>query len=132
MKNYLRNKSFIPKKYVKNAENKEEQGNRRGIIWLVIINLFMVPITVRWIIDNKKDEEIPMLIEEGIAKDSIIGWLNEIDQDIEELIVMDNRGIMIIKDINKIYSLENNEDININNIIQNEKGEYILEVTREN
>lgn len=131
MKNYLRNKNFIPKKYVKNAENKKEQGNRRGIIWLVIMNLFMIPITIRWTIDNKKDEEIPMLIEEGIDKHSVIGWLNEIDQYIEELIVMDNRGVMIIKDINKIYSLENNEDIDINNIIQNEKGEYILEVTKE-
>lgn len=133
MKNYLRNKNFIPKKYVKNSNNKKDNGNKRGFIYLVIINLFIMPITIDTLTKREVGNEVEILEikEEGISREVIIGWINEVDKDIEELVVENNIGIMTVKDINKIYSLENKGDILIDNISQNKSGDYILEVTKE-
>lgn len=133
MKNYLRNKNFIPKKYVKNSNNKKDNGNKRGVIYLVIINLFIMPITIDTLTKREVGNEVEILEikEEGISREVIIGWINEVDKDIEELVVENNIGIMTVKDINKIYSLENKGDILIDNISQNKSGDYILEVTKE-
>lgn len=133
MKNYLKNKNFIPKKYLKNAYSEKDKGNKRGVIYLVIINLFIMPVTVEALLKREtiKVNEVPVFREEGVSRDSIIGWINEIDKEIEELVIIDNSAVMTVKDISKIYSLEDKEDISINNITQNEKGYYILEVTKE-
>lgn len=132
MKNYLKNKNFIPKKYVENSKNEKDKGKKRGVIYLVIINLFMVPITLQYAFKKEevKEVEIQEIREEGISKDIISEWIKEVDKDIEALTVEGDKGIMTIKDINKIYSLENKEDISINNISQNENGYYILDVTK--
>ena len=132
MKNYLKNKNFIPRNYVENSENIKNKGNRRGVIYLIIINIFILPVTIERVFEKEKPKEIEIAkpIEQEVSKESIIKWINEIDKDVEELTVKNNSGTMMIKSIEKLYSLEEKESISIDNITQNEKKYYILEITR--
>ncbi|MBB6621802.1 hypothetical protein [Clostridium gasigenes] len=132
MKNYLKNKNFIPRNYVENSENIKNKGNRKGVIYLIIINLFIIPVTIERVFEKEKPKEIEVAkpIEQEVSKESIIKWINEIDKDVEELTVKNNSGTMMIKSIEKLYSLEEKESMSIDNITQNEKKYYILGITR--
>ncbi|MBU3106601.1 hypothetical protein KPL39_01850 [Clostridium gasigenes] len=132
MKNYLKNKNFIPRNYVENSENIKNKGNRKGVIYLIIINLFILPVTIERVFEKEKPKEIEVAkpIEQEVSKESIIKWINEIDKDVEELTVKNNSGTMMIKSIEKLYSLEEKESMSIDNITQNEKKYYILGITR--
>ncbi|SDO85169.1 hypothetical protein [Clostridium gasigenes] len=132
MKNYLKNKNFIPRNYVENSENIKNKGNRKGVIYLIIINLFIIPVTIERVFEKEKPKEIEVAkpIEQEVSKESIIKWINEIDKDVEELTVKNNSGTMMIKSIEKLYSLEERESMAIDNITQNEKKYYILGITR--
>ena len=132
MKNYLKNKNFIPRNYVENSENIKNKGNRKGVIYLIIINLFVIPVTIERVFEKEKPKEIEVdkPIEQEVSKESIIKWINEIDKDVEELTVKNNSGTMMIKSIEKLYSLEEKESMSIDNITQNEKKYYILGITR--
>lgn len=134
MSNYLKNKNFIPRSYVKRVEKIKNKGNKRGVIYLVIINLTLLPLTIEIISkkENIVEEENPRIIEEEILTKSIISWINEVDKDVRELLVNDNKGTITVNSIDKLYLLEEKDNISINNIIENEKGDYILEIERNN
>lgn len=133
MKKYLKNKNFTPKNYVKSFNNRKSEGSKRGIIYLIIINLFIFPITIEAIFKTEKSEvvEINKSTDEGISIDSIVKWVNKVDKDVELLNVEDNKGIIEVKSIEKVYSLEEEDNIVISSIIEDEKGNYILEVKEE-
>ena len=117
---------------LKIQNNIKNKGNRKGVIYLIIINIFILPVTIERVFEKEKPKEIEVAkpIEQEISKESIIKWINEIDKDVEELTVKNNSGIMMIKSIEKLYSLEEKESISIDNITQNEKKYYILGITR--
>lgn len=134
MKNYLKNKNFIPRSYVNSIENNNTKGNKRGLIYLIIINLLILPITISEIFQNEKDleSEIVVNVEEEVNIELIINWINEIDKDVLDLRVTDSDASMTVKSLEKIYSLEDESSIVINNVSKNEKGYYILGITRNN
>lgn len=133
MKSYLRNKNFIPKSYIENIENSKNKGNTRGLIYLIIINLLIMPITAEGILKREKEIK-PEIIEpiEQVHIESLVNWINEIDKDVIELTVKNSNGTMMVNTPEKIYSLEEKGVISIDNISKNEKGYYILEITRNN
>ena len=134
MKNYLKNKNFIPRSYVNSIKNNNTKGNKRGLIYLIIINLLILPITISGVFKNEKDLEsqIVVNVEEEVNIELVINWINEIDKDVLDLKVTDSDALMTVKSLEKIYSLEDESSIVINNVIKNEKGYYILEIMRNN
>ena len=134
MKNYLKNKNFIPRSYVNSIKNNNTKGNKRGLIYLIIINLLILPITISGVFKNEKDleSEIVVNVEEEVNIELVINWINEIDKDVLDLKVTDSDALMTVKSLEKIYSLEDESSIVINNVIKNEKGYYILEIMRNN
>lgn len=134
MNNYLKNKNFIPKSYVNKSEKIKNKGNTRGLIYLVIINLILLPITIEIIFKKDKviEEEIVEIVEIVTEIESIITWLDEYDKNVKEINIKDNKGSITTTSVEKIYYLEEKDNISINNIIQNEKGDYILEIERNN
>jgi len=133
MKSYLKNKNFIPKSYIENTENSKNKGNTRGLIYLIIINLLIFPIIVERILESEKEIK-PEIIEpiEEVYIESLVNWINEIDKEVIELTVKNSNGTMMVNTPEKIYSLEEKGVISIDNISKNEKGYYILEITRNN
>lgn len=133
MKKYLKNKNFIPRDYVDKNINSKNKGNRRGIIYLVIINLIIFPIVVEQLFEKEEIIEIEKTIPiEEIHKDVIINWINEIDKEVISIKVENNNATMIVKSEQKIYDLEEKGVLSINNITKNEKGYYILDIMRKN
>ena len=134
MKNYLKNKNFIPRSYVNSIKNNNTKGNKRGLIYLIIINLLILPITISGVFKNEKDLESKIIVnvEEEVNIELVINWINEIDKDVLDLKVTDSDASMTVKSLEKIYSLEDESSIVINNVIKNEKGYYILEIMRNN
>lgn len=134
MKNYLKNKNFIPRSYVNSIENNNTKGNKRGLIYLIIINLLILPITISGVFKNENDLESESVVnvEEEVNIELIINWINEIDKDVLDLRVTDSDASMTVKSLEKIYSLEDESSIVINNVSKNEKGYYILGITRNN
>lgn len=133
MKKYLKNKNFIPRDYVDKNINSKNKGNRRGIIYLVIINLITFPIVIEEVFEKEKIIEIEKTIPiEEIHKDVIINWINEIDKDVISIKVENNTATMIVEAKEKIYDLEEKGLLSINNITKNEKGYYILDIMRKN
>ena len=133
MKSYLKNKNFIPKSYIENIENSKNKGNTRGLIYLIIINLLILPIIAEGILESEKEIK-PEIIEaiEEVHIESLVNWINEIDKEVIELTVENSNGTMMVNTPEKIYSLEEKGGIAIDNISKNEKGYYILEITRNN
>lgn len=134
MKNYLKNKNFIPRSYVNSIEKDKTKGNKRGLIYLIIINLLILPITMSGVFKNENDleSEIVVNVEEEVNIELIINWINKIDKDVLELRVTDSDASMTVKSLEKIYSLEDENSIVINNVSKNEKGYYILGITENN
>lgn len=133
MKKYLKNKNFIPRDYVDKNINSKNKGNRRGMIYLVIINLIIFPIVVEQVFEKEEIIEIEKTIPiEEIHKDVIINWINEIDKEVISIKVENNTATMIVKSEQKIYDLEEKGVLSINNITKNEKGYYILDIMRKN
>ena len=133
MKIYLKNKNFIPRNYVNNIKSNKSEGDKRGLIYLVLINLLMLPISIEGLFEKEKPIEIekPIIVEE-VHVESIINWINEIDKEVISITVENNNAIMLTNSKEKIYSMEEKGNISINNISKNEKGYYILEITRKN
>ena len=130
MKSYLRNKNFIPRKYVKNQDFKKNKGNKRGIIYLILINIIIFPISIDKIFKKEKIKAVEIVkpVGNNVEIESIIKWINEIDSEIVNLEIKNNSGVMVVKSIEKIYSLEEKGD-NINrSISKNESGYYRVEV----
>jgi hypothetical protein len=134
MKEYIKNKNFIPEKfYNKILLNKDKKENMILLLFL-ILNLFLLPITAQDISGIKEESNLSKdndIKQNKINLDNINIWMESIDKDnnIEEAYINNNIGEIVVGDLNKIDELSSNNSIKIENINLNDNKKYKLGVS---
>lgn len=129
MKKYIKNKNFLPNSL---KHNKEKNIYIKYFILIVtIINLFLIPLNMEIIYDEKNKEEVIPVYEE--IKEEV--YYSEIKEAIEILYedfiqgnITNNKGQIITDRLEIIYKLEEEEKIIIKSIRKEENLGYVLEV----
>lgn len=138
MKKYLRNKNFIPNEFIERLDLNENKKNNQLISILILLNIIIIPTSVNKILQNKEYEEVynnnnnnlesNLNIEEGIKKENIEEWINNITPNILYMNIQNNNGSIKVKNKEEVFKIEENDKIKINSIIKNEENYFTLEV----
>ncbi|GAB6170335.1 hypothetical protein JCM1393_27950 [Clostridium carnis] len=130
MKKYLKNNNFIPNGFIEKNNLKIKNSNRKAIIYLILLNIAILPLTLdKFTYIYKKEEEVTeeiIEIQRGIYIQDIVFWFGLIDKDVIELNILDGIGEIKVNSKEKIYTLEENYKLSIKSITQNNEGNFIL------
>lgn len=135
MKRYMKNKGFIPEKFYDKKQirvNKKEKG---VLLLLLILNLFLLPNTIKNIeqikkttLGNKTNIEEKSL--SSVQFDNINIWIEDIiNDDVEEAYINKNKGEIIISSLDNIDILSRNKYITISDLNLKNDGKYKLGVS---
>lgn len=133
MKQYMKNKNFIPEKVYKEIELSQSKREIGILVMFLIINLLMLPTTASRISANRENEEQVLKVDNKrknpvYFKDINI-WLNNIfDDRIEEIHVTNGKGEIVVKNFDKINELSINPLIKIVDINSVSEDKYKLGV----
>ncbi|AGF56495.1 hypothetical protein B0P06_005236 [Clostridium saccharoperbutylacetonicum] len=133
MKQYMKNKNFIPEKVYKEIQLSQSKREIGILVMFLIINLLMLPTTASRISVNRENEEQVLKVDNKrknpvYFKDINI-WLNNIfDDRIEEIHVTNGKGEIVVKNFDKINELSINPLIKIVDINSVSEDKYKLGV----
>ncbi|AQR95164.1 hypothetical protein [Clostridium saccharoperbutylacetonicum] len=133
MKQYMKNKNFIPEKVYKEIQLSQSKREIGILVMFLIINLLMLPTTASRISANRENEEQVLKVDNKrknpvYFKDINI-WLNNIfDERIEEIHVTNGKGEIVVKNFDKINELSINPLIKIVDINSVSEDKYKLGV----
>lgn len=135
MRKYMKNKDFIPEKFYNKIElNKNKIENRLFTLFL-IVNLLIIPITTKTIGEVKEktivnESNIYDSKHNNINSNDINIWIESIiKNDIEEAYITNDKGEVIVKDLEKLEELSSNSSIDISDVNLNNNGKYKLGVS---
>lgn len=134
MKRYMKNKDFIPEKFNKKIELNEYKNYNKILTLFLIINLFLMPKTIKSIEEVKKE---PIISKESVSNkqnkfnlSNINIWIKSImKDDIEEAYIVNNNGEITVNDLEKIDELSLNTLIEITEVNLNDNEKYKLGVS---
>jgi hypothetical protein len=133
MKQYMKNKNFIPEKVYKEIELSQSKREIGILVMFLMINLLLLPTTASRISANRENEEQVLKVDNKrknpvYFKDINI-WLNNIfDDRIEEIHVTNGKGEIVVKNFDKINELSINPLIKIVDINSISEDKYKLGV----
>lgn len=133
MKMYIKNKKFIPRDFIEKANNKSQENNNKLIMILLIINIFIIPSSIERLkntFDNTKTAPVVKTINENkdINKEKIKKVLNIINDNINNIKIQNNSGIIEFNSIEEVYKLEEENIININSLRFSTQNSFDAEV----
>ncbi|WP_160688821.1 hypothetical protein [Clostridium sp. C2-6-12] len=135
MKKYMKNKNFIPEKFYEKKQVKKNRRETEILLVILIVNLFLLPITVKSNEQAKKATSINKInVEEkqlGMDEfENINIWIeNIINDDVEEAYIDKNKGEIIINSIDNIDKLSSKKSLTINDVNLIDDGQYKLGVS---
>lgn len=134
MGNYLENKNFIPRKYIKSQNLKKNKGSKRGIVTLVIINLLILPFSLDALTEKKEVlvNDSPKVVESGFSIECIQKWIDQVDEEVLSMCIRNNSGTIAVNSMQKVYKLEESSGAIINSIESSDAKIYNLQITRNN
>lgn len=130
---YIKNKNFIPRDFVEKSNNKSQENNNRLIIILLIINIFIIPSSITRLkntFDNTKTAPVVKTINENkdINKEKIKKALKLINDNINNIKIQNNSGVIEFNSIEEVYKLEEENIINIDSLKFNAQNSFDAEV----
>ncbi|MBX7408103.1 hypothetical protein [Clostridium chauvoei] len=129
MKGFIKNKDFIPKNFSKKREEKLTKEHNKGILLLILINIFILPMTISSIFLKEEPEIIEEKSEiEEISSENIKTFIDEIDDNLLSIKIKDGIGEILVKGKEKIFSLEENRNILIDNTKKLEDNKFLLSI----
>lgn len=133
MKMYIKNKKFIPRDFIEKVNSKSQENNNKLIVILLIINIFIIPSSIerlKSIFDNTKTAPVIKTINgnKDINKEKIKKVLNIINDNINNIKIQNNSGMIEFNSIEEVYKLEEENIININSLRFNTQNSFDAEV----
>ncbi len=131
MKN-VKNHSFIPISFIEKLETTSYEKNNKLILFLLILNLFIVPSSFKKISNIfKSNEDIPVIsINEAYKdtnKENLSFLLSTINNEIKNIRIENNRGFIEVNSIEEIYNMESEGKLKIKSVVMEEES-FIIEV----
>ena len=132
MKKHVKNHNFIPSSFIERLETTSYEKNNKLILFLLILNLFIVPNSFNKISNIfKSNEDIPVIsINEtykDINKENLSFLLNTINNTIKNIRIENNRGFIEVNSIEEIYNMESEGKLKIKSVVMEEES-FIIEV----
>ncbi|MGL5149947.1 MAG: hypothetical protein ACRC7N_05145 [Clostridium sp.] len=127
--NYRRFRGYVPSNVVDEMEVKTKNGDKRGIIGLVLISIFLIPQAFDGIF-RKEIEEVAVHKDENIdLKKKLIDDLSfgEISTSFE---ASDKKIKLEVEGYSSIKNIEKKDGINITTIKNNGNNKFIIEMSR--
>lgn len=133
MKIYVKNKNFIPSDFINSIYIKSNKNNSRLIMFLLIINVFILPTSVSNIKNSIKSKEVIVVAninneDVDVNKEKIIRVISIINNDISSVEIKNNFGTMEFNSIEEVFKIEKEEKIKINVLKINSKTSVSAEV----
>lgn len=133
MKIYVKNKNFIPAEFIDSVYIKSNKNNSRLIMFLLIINIFIIPTSISNIKNSIKSKEVIVVAninneDVDVNKEKIIRVISMINNDISSVEIQNNFGTMEFNSIEEIFKIEKEEKIKINVLKINSKTSVSAEV----
>ncbi|MDV4152177.1 hypothetical protein R0131_15220 [Clostridium sp. AL.422] len=122
MKKYVRNHSFIPVSFIEKIETTSYEKNNKLILFLLILNLFIIPNSLKKMPSIfKNNEEIPVVsvryAYEDTNKKNLALLFNTInDNHIKSMRIDNNRGIIEVNSIEDLYNMEDENKFKIKSV----------------
>lgn len=135
MKKYMKNKGFIPEKFYDKKQISENNKEKGMLLLFLVLNLFLLPTSIKNIEQTKKDAVINKTnIEEkslsNVELDNIKIWIENIMNDnVEEAYIDKNKGEIIISNLENLDKLSGNKIITISDVNLKNDGKYKLGVS---
>lgn len=131
MKNYRKYTNFIPESYIKSIQGKNNNNDIKVIRLLLLIAVMLIPTSVNKLVDSRIDRKQELIVEdkkEELDKTDLLQkWIDLKGFEYSDIQITDKNGIIKLKGIKDIKSIEDNREIKINTVKQ-ENSEYIVEV----
>lgn len=131
MKNYRKYTNFIPESYIKSIQGKNNNNDIKVIRLLLLIAVMLIPTSVNKLVDSRIDRKQELIVEdkkEELDKTDLLQkWIDLKGFEYSDIQITDKNGIIKLKGIKDIKSIEENREIKINTVKQ-ENSEYIVEV----
>lgn len=132
MKKHVKNHRFIPISFIEKLETTSYENNNKLILFLLILNLFIVPNSFNKISNIfKSNEDIPVIsINEDYKdtnKENLSFLLSTINNEIKNIRIENNRGFIEVNSIEEIYNMESEGKLKIKSVVM-EEDSFIIEV----
>lgn len=131
MKNYRKYTNFIPESYIKSIQGKNNNNDIKVIRLLLLIAVMLIPTSVNKLANSRIDRKQELIVEdkkEELDKTDLLQkWIDLKGFEYSDIQIADKNGIIKLKGIKDIKSIEDNREIKINTVKQ-ENSEYIVEV----
>ncbi|MDO5516899.1 MAG: hypothetical protein Q4F66_05045 [Clostridium sp.] len=135
MKNYSRNKGFIPESFIEKTENGNQNIEKKILMVFLCINLMYIPFNINLINkkDNKKVEKIneqSYSEKEGLDYENIYSMMQVLlSDDVKECNVSSEGGSLIVDSIDKAESISNKNIINADDMYLKDDGTFEVRVS---
>ena len=134
MKREFGNKDFLPYRLIKVKENKLNKGNKLWAALLLIVSLFLLPMSIERIVQKEEVIKESPVVEEQKAtysKDSIVYWV-ELLNGVDEGSVQNFEGTFILGGKKEMDGFVMNKSIIINSVESIEEGKFKMVAIRAN
>lgn len=135
MKKYIKNKDFIPEKFYDKKQSIKNKREKGILMLLIVLNLFLLPITTKNIEQNKKTSVLNKanIEDKSLNNDEFKNvniWIeNILNNDVEEAHIDKSKGEIIISSLESIDKLSCNKFIMISDMNLKNDGKYKLGVS---
>ena len=128
MKRCLVNKDFIPSSFIESQIKNGNKGDRRGLILLMVVALSLLPFSFSNLFSKEKKEAV---IKEDLSRQyrSLNKWLDFMDENLEGEFSKE-RGTIIIEGQEKLSTLLEKENINIDTMEELGENKYRLQINQ--
>lgn len=122
MKEYIKNKNFIPYYIYKQSKQNNSKVEIRIIIMFMLVNVLLLSLNIK---ENKKIKisQNDTLHKSSVEQVNTINYLNIIknceillDDDISSVTIDNGEGNIVIDNLDKIKEIEQNKEINLKGI----------------
>ena len=124
MKKYVRNKNFIPTRFIDKLDRTSNEKNNKLILLLLIVNIFILPSSISKIASELKSNEAISVaninntyndIYINSNNDNLVLILNSIDN-IKKIKMENNRGFIEVFSIEEVYKIDEKKDFKIKSV----------------
>jgi hypothetical protein len=128
MKRYLANKDFIPSSFIESKRKNENKGDRRGLMFLTIIALILLPYVFGNLFSKEEKEHV---IEADLNSQyiSLNKWLDFIDENLEGKFSREG-SYVIIEGSENIKTLLEKENISVDSMEELGEKKYKLQISQ--
>lgn len=134
MKNYIKNKGFIPEKFIVKIQNNNSKNEKKILLVLLCINLIYLPLNINLLYKNNNEHVKKVNIEsysdkKGLNLKNICNIVEILlSDDVKECDITSTGGSMVVESMVNVNAISNKKVFEIKEVELNNNGYLELRV----